>query len=288
MINFAETNLIYKCLVGSKAYGLDTDQSDTDIKGICIPPKNYFYGLDRFEQDDSESETTIFNIQKFVKLAMECNPNIIEMLFVDENDIIFINEWGQKLRDNRNLFLSKRARYTFAGYAFAQLKRIKGHRKWIVNPQTMPKKEDFFKEKIAVLENGDKKIYMKFLENEYDLAVKKFQQYETWKRERNEKRAELENKFGYDTKHASHLLRLLRMGCEILETGQVIVKRPDRLDLLDLKLNGNRTYDQLILEAEEYEKKLELLYETSKLPKIPNYKEINNLLITLIESYLNK
>lgn len=285
MEKFSETNIIYKCLAGSKAYGLATAKSDTDIKGICIPPKDYFYGLKRFDQDESQDETVIFNIQKFVRLAMDCNPNIIEMLFVDSSDILYINKFGQRLIDNRELFLSKKARYTFAGYAFAQLKRIKGHRKWIVNPQTMPNKEDFFREKLAILENGSKKSYMKFLENEYDAAVKKFQQYKTWKKERNIKRAELETKFGYDTKHASHLLRLLRMGCEILEGKGVIVKRPDRDDLLDLKLNGTRTYDQLIKEAEEYEQKMNELYKTSSLPKIPNYNKINTLLINIIEDY---
>lgn len=285
MIEFVKENLIYKCLVGSKAYGLDTPTSDTDIKGICILPKEYYFGLNRFEQDDSEKETSIYSLQKFMRLAADCNPNIIEMLFVDRNDILFINDYGKILLHNRNMFLSKRAKFTFSGYAFAQLKRIKGHRKWIVNPQVKPDRLDFFKE---ILDSATGKKHVKFFDNEYEAAYKKYTQYETWKAERNTSRAELEQKYGYDTKHASHLLRLLRMGCEILETGQVIVKRPDREDLLGLKMNGNRTYEELIAEAEGYEKRLEELYENSSLPKYPDFKSINELCIELTEAFIRQ
>lgn len=287
MLNFVEENLIYKVISGSKAYGLDTPESDTDIRGITIPPKQYYFGLENFEQYEASADNVIWSLKKFIKLASACNPNIIEVLFIDEQHILFINKYGKILRDNRDLFLTKRARYTFGGYAYAQLKRIKSHRKWIMNPQTMPMKEDFFREKIAILENGQKKSYMKFLENEYDLAVKKYQQYMTWKKERNPERAILENKYGYDCKHGMHLIRLLRMGCEILETGKVIVKRPDRKELLAIR-NGKVSYDELIKRAEHYYNRLEELYETSPLPNKPKYHKINKLLISITEDFLNE
>ena len=283
---FVENNLIYKVCAGSIAYGLNTAKSDIDIRGITVPPKEFYFGLQSFEQQEMLPDTVIYSLRKFIRLAKDCNPNIIEMLFVDDNDIIFMNKYGQLLRDNRHLFLSKKARFTFGGYAFAQLKRIKGHRKWITNPQVKPNKEKYFKEKIMMLENKTKKKYMKFLEQEYDNAMKKYSQYLNWKKNRNPERAKLEDKYGYDCKHAMHLIRLLKMGCEILEKGKVIVKRPDREELLAIR-NGSLTYNELIKCAENYQNKLDKLYSTSLLPKKPDDKEINKLLINITEDFLN-
>jgi uncharacterized protein len=286
--DFVEKNTIYKCLAGSKAYGLDTPTSDTDIRGICIPPKEYYFGLHSFEQQELPPDIVIYSIQKFIRLATDCNPNVIELLYVDKNDILSINNYGKILRDNRELFLSKKAKFTFSGYAFAQLQRIKGHHKWITNPQTEPNKYDFIIEKTVVLADGSQRFFTKFLEQEYDIAYKKYQQYIDWKKNRNEQRSGFEAQFGYDTKHAMHLVRLMRMGLEILKEGKVIVKRPDRADLLGLKLNGNRTYDQLIEEANYYQEELDVWYEKSSLPKTPDTKKINDLLITLTTNFLKE
>jgi predicted nucleotidyltransferase len=285
MLKFVEDNLIYKIYSGSIAYGLNTPESDIDIRGITIPPLEFYLGLQSFEQQEISPDTVIYALRKFIRLANNCNPNIIEMLFVDKKDILFINKYGKLLRENRNLFLSTKARFTFGGYAFAQLKKIKGHRKWITNPQIKPEKKHFFKRKIAILEDGSKKPYMKFSETEYDLAMKKYHQYIEWKKNRNPDRAKLEDKYGYDCKHAMHLIRLLRMGCEILEKGTVIVKRPDRGDLLAIR-NGKLSYGELIKQAEDYQNKLDELYKVSPLPKNPNSKEIEKLLIDITEEFL--
>jgi hypothetical protein len=71
-------------------------------------------------------------------------------------------------------------------------------------------------------------MYLYRRERAYHHAFRDWQQYEHWKAHRNPKRAALEMKMGFDGKHASHLVRLMRMCREILETGRVVVKRPDR------------------------------------------------------------
>ncbi|NIT99428.1 MAG: nucleotidyltransferase, partial [Nitrosopumilaceae archaeon] len=84
------------------------------------------------------------SLPKFMKLAGDCNPNIIEILFTDRNKEIFSTPIFEKLYANRALFLSTKARHTFAGYAFAQLKRIKSHREWLLNPPShKPTREEF-------------------------------------------------------------------------------------------------------------------------------------------------
>ena len=93
-------NTIFLARHGSHAYGLAIEASDLDIKGIVVPPKEYFHGfLRRFEQAESKDpDLTIYGIRKFFQLAADCNPNIIEVLFVDDEDVFIETEWGKHLR----------------------------------------------------------------------------------------------------------------------------------------------------------------------------------------------
>ncbi len=131
-LKWLDNNTILFNRSGSVAYGTNTESSDEDFKGIAIPPSEYFNGfMQRFEQAESKNpDAVIYDIRKFFNLASACNPNIIELLWTDSVDIIKITELGQILIDNRKLFLSKRAKFTFSGYAVAQLKRMKLHYAW--------------------------------------------------------------------------------------------------------------------------------------------------------------
>ena len=286
MLEFVKKNTIYETVVGSTCYGLNTPESDIDIKGICIPPKEYYFGLKTFEQQELGKDYIIYALKKFVNMAKDCNPNIIEMLYVDDKFIRKIDKYGQMLRDNRHLFLSTKARYTFSGYAFAQLKRIKNHRKWIMFKEERPKEEDYFRDKTRQTSSGIVH-YKKFLEHDFDVAFKKYNQYLTWKKNRNPDRAVLEEKYGYDSKHAMHLIRLLHMGVEILTEGKVNVLRLDREELLDIR-NGKWEYDKLVSYAEKLQDDVALVYDKSDLQKIPDYNKINKLLQEITEGFLNE
>lgn len=135
-----EKGLLLLTVHGSHAYGLSTPESDLDLKGIAIPPAEYFHGfINVFEQAESkEPDMIVYDIRKFFRLAAECNPNIIEVLWTDEEHHRIISPLGRDLVDARDLFLSKKARDTFSGYAHQQLKRIKTHRRWIVTPPKAP------------------------------------------------------------------------------------------------------------------------------------------------------
>ena len=120
-------NTIYLTNHGSVAYGTNTPKSDKDIRGICICPKEYYFGFTKgFEQAQlKEPDVVIFEIRKFLKLAANANPNCLEILFVNDEDILFANQLGQKILDNRNLFLSKQIKRTMMGYATYNLQKIK-------------------------------------------------------------------------------------------------------------------------------------------------------------------
>jgi len=336
---------------GSVAYGTNTPESDEDFKGVCIPPKKYYLGaINKFEQTVlKEPDTVIYEINKFIELAAQNNPNIIEVLFTDPKDHIFATDAGRALLDNKEKFLSKRIKFTFSGYAVAQLKRIKLHRKWLLNPVTIePKRADFGLPQQTLIpqdqlmaanaeiqkeldrfnfdfmSNLDEasKIEIKYImsemlsemkiyadeqwsamarkvgmdenfillmskERQYNARRKEYENYKNWETTRNPKRASLEAKYGYDSKHAYHLVRLMRMCAEVLATGEVIVKRPDYKELLEIR-NGAWTYDYLIKWAEEKEIEINELYLSSKLPHSPNREFLDNLCIELVEQAILK
>ncbi len=124
-------------------------------------------------------------------------------------------------------------------------------------------------------------------ERAYRSKMIQWKQYQDWKTNRNPARAEMEARFGYDGKHASHLVRLMRQAKEILETGKVVVKRPDAAELLAIR-NGAWTYEQLIEWADRQDRELEEFYQSNKspLPKKPNLVAIDTLCQRMVEEAL--
>lgn len=296
---------------GSHAYGTNIATSDLDLKGVCIEPREYHLGfLHSFEQHERmankghETDLVIYSLKKFAKLAADCNPNIIEVLHVDDEDIVKCDAVGEQLRSHADDFLSRKAKHTFSGYAHAQLKRIKTHRAWLLNPPKEPPSRvefglpDQFKVSKGELgafdtlmrEGGEtmlpKDIVRLFCkEREYQSKHTQWKQYENWKKTRNAARAKLEADFGYDTKHGMHLLRLMRMCREILQGKGVIVKRPDAEELLAIR-RGERSYDDLVEEAEKIEQECEELYKTSPLPNKPDRQTLDDLIVRMTELFL--
>ena len=123
-------------------------------------------------------------------------------------------------------------------------------------------------------------------EKKYLNAINQWNSYQNWKKNRNPERALLENKFGYDTKHASHLFRLITEGKELLTKGFITFPRPDSKLLLDIK-NGKWKFDELLDRTENYEKEFEIFYKNSILPNKPNRNKIDELCINLVKGHLN-
>lgn len=331
-LNLVKQNTILEVVHGSRAYGTNTPESDTDIKGICIiPDLKYYTGMQTFEQQDggwvdaqgNKQDKVVYHLPKFLKLAGDCNPNILEILFADQGDILVCTKQGKKLLENRHLFVSKKARHTFTGYAAAQLKRMSAHYRWTSNPPQKPEyaaakhvkttpigplgthlaQSGFlkqvrladprtFKEKFLAffgLATRDQEWFDLDIEvidkGSYEAAKREWDNYEKWKKNRNEKRSELERRYGLDLKHAYHLVRLLRMGLEIVRDGQVIVKRPDKDELLHIR-NGGWTYEQILAYADEMENKIIEAEKTSTLPWSPDWKAIEELQMELIQDAL--
>jgi predicted nucleotidyltransferase len=134
---------------------------------------------------------------------------------------------------------------------------------------------------------GDAWIDSVMREKQYDQAMRQWKSYFYWKATRNTKRFELEKRYGYDTKHAMHLVRLLRMGMEILEKSKVNVFRPDREELKEIR-SGTWSYEKLVSYAEECDKKMNELYKTSNLPKQPDRVFLDRLCQDVIRYYVGR
>lgn len=122
---------------------------------------------------------------------------------------------------------------------------------------------------------------IKYNREQYKQDHEVWKNYWTWKKNRNEARGTLEEQFGYDTKHAMHLVRLLNMGEEILSSGEVNVLRPDANLLLDIRA-GKWTYEEVVKFAEDKDANIrEVLYKSTALPKTPDLKFAAKLLMDL-------
>lgn len=135
------TNTQYLALMGSVAYGVSSDASDQDLYGFCLPPKEMVFPhltgeilgfgrqAKRFEQyqehhvkrDEREYDFSVFSIVKYMHLAMENNPNMVDSLFVPDNCILHVTAVGNMVRGARKAFLHRGAYHKFKGYAYSQL-----------------------------------------------------------------------------------------------------------------------------------------------------------------------
>jgi len=230
----AQSGEILRIRSGSQLYGLMTPQSDKDFIGIFIPDKKMLYGFCgnknttdlsvnnksvNLKNDSKSIDITLYNIKHFLKLAINNNPNIIELLFAPDSNIMLRNEFGMRLIRNKHLFPNKGLKNSILGTS-------DGHR------HKMSLSEDF------------------------------------------------------NNKSASHAVRLLFEGIELLETGNLEFPLKQREILLDIKL-GKYDKDWIIEKLANLRLQLIDAHEKSKLPeKNENYDKVEKLCIDIIDSYI--
>jgi predicted nucleotidyltransferase len=218
-VNNVEERTILVTLGGSRAYGTETEGSDVDFKGVFIGTRASYLSIascpdtltdlkdtedkwtDHYAQFLSpelqlkEREGTSYELRKFCKLALQCNPNILDTLFCDENDVVYAHAYGSMIRRARQYFLSKTALNSFQGYAMSQLHLVEG---LLRNPEEGPR----------LLTHCD-----------------------TAEASRNRGKMTTER----INKHAAHVVRLLQSFEELLLTGTYNVKRSNRDELLAIR-----------------------------------------------------
>jgi len=243
-------NIIYLAKMGSHAYGVNTPDSDIDIYGICVPPRELVFPCQlngeilgfgrqtkRFDQWHSTSSSnpkdridgydiTVFSIVRYFDLLMSNNPNIVDSIFVPDDCVLLCDPVAKLIRKNRNMFLHKGSYYKFRGYAHAQ---------------------------IARLNRGQ------------------------------DSRKHLVEKYGWDVKTGYHVIR------NLLECGQILEEHTLDLrkysDILKAIRNGHWTKEGLLLAAKTKEANLDKLYETSTLRHSPDENEIKTVLLNCLRNH---
>ena len=139
--------IIFQAIVGSRAYGTHRPESDRDIRGIFLLPRDYYLSLDEpvKQISDETNDTTYYTLHRFIQLAATANPNIVELLFMPDDCVLKMTPIMQRLIDHRELFITKAAYESHIGYAQSQIHRAKGQNKWVNNPQPEepPRREDY-------------------------------------------------------------------------------------------------------------------------------------------------
>lgn len=162
-------------LAGSHGYGLNRPESDFDFRGVFIAPKRYYLGFDRVEQKDAgwdepgifpfidgNKDTVIYELRKVLQLLAGANPNVLELLWLPNYPVL--TSVGQHLIKHRQLFLSKKVKHTYSGYAFAQIKKMETHRKWLLHPpQKKPLPSDFGIENEEPLIKDELNAFLEYL-----------------------------------------------------------------------------------------------------------------------------
>jgi predicted nucleotidyltransferase len=419
-----EYPVLLKRITGSRLYGTQYEKgehpfeeeyvSDYDFRGIFIAPTQDRLSLknsvpEQIKIDDGE-DTEIYDILKFFELAIDNNPNVMDILFGDEESTLFASDVGREILDNKHLFISQKAKESFNGYALQQLYRMKQHHRWakeypeIYEVEALLQKSfdnqeidfqwiaDYFSGDLAkkitnedsqkhnhldttidlnefislhniefdlhkfvkphifsfmsikdlkfkkiedtskfkdllsnkfiysqlndsmillyetglqndslftregTLKNATKKIspdleasFISTINRSgYKNAAKEIKSIWEWKVNRNEKRAKLEAKFGYDVKHGMHLYRLLNSAKALLLTGTYTPRlKGDDLILAKDILSGKVPYLNLIEMAENLSKELNKIISDGNTPlqKVADINAIDSLLMRIYAKY---
>ena len=242
----------YLCTMGSVAYGVAGDDSDSDVYGFCIPSKEMIFPhlageiqgfgrqIKRFEQwqehhiqdvdAGKEYDFQIYNIVKFFQLCMENNPNMCDAMFVPERCVIHCSAVGNIVRENRKLFLHRGCWHKFRGYAYSML-----HKMSTKNPEP------------------------------------------------GSKRYELIQQYHMDTKFAYHVVRLIYEVEQILTTQDLNLECNS--ETLKAIRRGEWTEQRVVDFFEQKEKALNEAYANSTLPYSPDEQKIKKLLLECLEHH---
>lgn len=131
--------ILLEAISGSRAYGLATPSSDTDIKGVFILPRRRYFGLRYIPQVHNVSQDVVFyEWGRFMELLAVNNPNILELLNTPDHALLYRHPILAEVRSE--LILSKLCEKTFGKFALSQIKKARGLNKKIVNPMGRARK----------------------------------------------------------------------------------------------------------------------------------------------------
>lgn len=287
-------DLCYATVSGSIAYGTDTESSDIDVRGFYMNSVGQLLGTENRPEVITldNPDVILYPFTKFINLLCNCNPGVIELLGTRKEDQLYVNNVAQAVLDNKELFLSKRAYYSFGGYAVSQFKRLENA---LYKKDEEPSDEKKLNKLVEVLEfnaraerekvgddstapiikftvNSENKVMAEFMFATRKIEVKRLINL-VKEIEHNYKCFDNNNKSGDSKKdnaklykHAMHLMRLYFMGIDILKNGEINTYREKEHDYLMSIRNGEVSMESIFDKKNEMELELYEAYENSALP----------------------
>ena len=314
-----ENNITLIGLGGSYAYGTNNENSDIDVRGIALnSPEEILTGTDFEQVVETNTDTTIYSVNKMLTLLSSGNPNTIEILGLKKDHYLKVSDIGQYILDNKDAFLSKHIVQTFCGYAYSQLRRLDNKS---VRKLSQAEKEQHIlhsidnmmysiKERYAEYSPDNIKMYLDDADNPeldkeifMDINLRHYpaRDYASILSEINNvireytklgKRNQNAIEHGKLGKHMMHLLRLYMTGIDILEKKEIITYREDEHDLLMSIRNGDfldensQPTDEFNNLVSEYQKRMEIAAEKTTLPDSPDLERIRQMRIHINKSIL--
>lgn len=312
-------NIILLGLGGSYAYGTNIDGSDIDIRGAALNNSRDLLLNRDFEQvTNNVTDTTIYSFNKLVALLKNCNPNTIELLGLKAEHYLYVDKIGQVLLDNKDMFLSLRAGHSFAGYANQQLRRLENGS---ARAQDLHLREQHLLKVLQGVTDNFKSKFEQYSESAVSMCIDKSERYgeeiyvdfdfkhyplrdfnmileETNAIEREYNKLGMRNskaiEHGKLEKHAMHLVRLYYMAFDILEKRQIVTYREQEHDLLMAIRSGEYNVAQNQFSAEFYEmvdaleRRFEYAKKNTDLPKEPDYKRIDEFVLSVNEKIVKE
>ena len=246
-----ESFIIYRCVVGSRAYGLDNDDSDTDRRGVYLAPADLQWSLfgapEQFE--DNATQSCYWELQKFLTMALKANPNILECLYSPM--VEKVTPLGAELVAARHGFLSQMIFQTFNGYAMSQFKKIEQ------DIRNQPSREQRERE-------GWRAVARRAKAGQAPLQ---------------RSGSASQGLEGIRWKHAMHLLRLLLTGAATLREARVPVRVEAHGERLLAVKRGEMPWAEVDAWRKELHRDFERALDETQLPERPNYEKANEFLI---------
>jgi len=305
--------IIMSCRVGSHLYGTADENSDVDYVSIFIPQEEYIVGMKRVDVikrstgNDHERNTkddvdhVYYSLHKFLQLLLDNNPNIIELLFINNENLLKLEPEYVELMDNYNRFVSKKCYYTFCGYAFSQ-------KKYLI---TKKERYDSLKRALDYLNTLD--LYERGI-TEYEASklnsILKFYkgmrgntehfhkgmplmfiysrirtEFESYGHRVKQLSGPLENSF--DRKFGYHLIRLMYEGIELLKNGRLEFPLSGKVkEQINAVKYGNMTLTELMKLYDEYKREIDYLFKSSKIRAKADFEWANQYLIKVYKQSL--
>ena len=308
----AEKNKVLEIRVGSHLFGTNTPDSDLDLFGIYMPSEEMVYGDLRCEEvdlsviaKDSTGRNTAEAIdrkfheyRKFVRLALQNNPNILHVLFANNENIVYLDEqtgFGRNLLNKAYVFPHKGAHHRFIQYADAQRHKMR------IKPENYAQLEKGLEilmgeddhkvigelRDVAPFHYEGKGKHVKLGDVFFEAGtfVKKARRAVEERLSKATSRAQLFTKYGYDVKYASNLIQLLLEGIELMQTGAIAMPLTYGHYVLEIK-NGKFSAEQIMNHADPLVEEAREAYNKSELPTEPRTKEITEFMISEVKRFL--